>query len=354
MNIKTIIFTIASLAILGFIGWKLFANKKVVDARMEEITEISFAIPVKTSPVILEDISKKQMLTGVFEANESLSLIAETQGTVRKINVNEGDEISKNSIILKIDDASLQAQYVSAQAGYEKAQKDLMRFEKLKSTGAVSQQQIEEVALVVKNTEANLEAINQQLSFTYVKSPIKGFVNEVLVEEGEFVRSGDKVAEVINVDYLKFILKVSESDLSFVKEDQEVSIKTDIYPLNPFIGTVNHISYKADNSKKYEVTIILANDKAHPLRVGMFGKATFNVNDNKESITIPRRAVIGSLKDAQVYVIENGNASLRSIVVGTKLDDKVVVIQGLQPNESVVTSGQINLTDGKLIRIVNQ
>jgi len=355
MKSKKVIFIAVVLILCGFIGWKLFANKKVVDARTEEVVDVSFAIPVKAVKVISQDITKLQQLTGVFEAEESLSLISETQGTVRRVEVKEGDRVMKNDPLLKIDDASLQAQHTSAHASYEKAKKDLERYEKLETTGSVSKQQIEEVALAVRNEEANLEAINQQLRFTNVQSPISGFINQILVEEGEFVMSGTKVVEVINVSELKFTLMVSESDLSFVKEGLEVSISTDVHPLKSYLGKVGHISYKADASKKYKVIISVKNDKEFPLRAGMFGKATFSVGEEDNmSIVIPRRAVIGSLKDAQVYVISGNNASLRAITVGTKVNDKVVVLSGLNPNETVVTSGQINLTDGAEVRVVNQ
>ncbi|WP_421895360.1 efflux RND transporter periplasmic adaptor subunit [Marinoscillum sp.] len=355
MKSNKTIFIVVVLLLCGFIGWKLFANKKVVDARTEEVAAVSFAIPVKTSKVMAQDITKLQQLTGVFEAEESLSLISETQGTVRRVEVKEGDRVMKNDPILKIDDASLQAQYTSAVASYDKAKKDLERYQKLETTGSVSKQQIEEVALVVRNAEANLEAINQQLRFTNVKSPISGFINQILVEEGEFVMSGTKVVEVINVNELEFTLMVSESDLSFVKEGLEVSISTDVYPLKTFTGKVGHISYKADASKKYKVIVSVKNNKEFPLRAGMFGKATFSVGEeNNTSIVIPRRALIGSLKDARVYVVSGENASLRSITVGAKVDDKVVVLSGLEPGEAVVTSGQINLTDGAEVRVVNQ
>jgi RND family efflux transporter MFP subunit len=165
---------------------------------------------------------------------------------------------------------------------------------------------------------------------------------------------GTKVAEVLNVERLKFIILVSESDLNIMKEGSKVNIKTDAYPLNTYTGKVAHISYKADKSKKYKVTIEVSNDKNNPLRAGMFGKATFNENNQSQSaIVIPRRSVIGSLKDAQVYVVDGNKVTLKNITVGAKLDDGIVVLKGLKVGERVVTNGQINLKDGVEIRIAD-
>ncbi|MEQ8684785.1 MAG: efflux RND transporter periplasmic adaptor subunit [Imperialibacter sp.] len=354
MNYRKISFIGVCAVVAVFIGWKLFANKKVVDARELETTEVSFAIPVKTQSVRREDISSEQMLTGVFEANESISLVAESQGTVTKIAISEGDRVGKGTMVLKIGDASLQAQLTSSKGAYEKAAKDLERFKRLEATGAVSKQQIEEVALAVKNAEANIESINQQLRFTNLKSPISGLVNDVFVEEGEFVMPGTKVAEIISVDLLNFIINVSESDLNIVKEGREVEIMTDAYPLKSYKGKIEHISYKADDSRKYKVTILVVNDKTNPLRSGMFGKASFrSLAGGQDALVIPRRAIVGSLKDAKVYLVSGNKVVLRSIVVGAKLNDNLEVLKGLLENEVVVVSGQINLTDQAEIRVAN-
>lgn len=99
--------------------------------------------------------------------------------------------------------------------------------------------------------------------------------------------------------------------------------------------------------------IEVANSKEYPLKSGTFANVQIQLPTKPEAFYIPRQALLGSINDAKVYVAENGKASLKSIVVGSGNDQYLQVISGLNENDQVIVNGQINLADGKEIKIIN-
>jgi hypothetical protein len=81
----------------------------------------------------------------------------------------------------------------------------------------------------------------------------------------------------------------------------------------------------------------------------MYGRAAFTIGHEKPARVIQREALIGSVNDAKVYVLQDNIVKLRSIVIGRQFANKVEVLDGLSAGERVVVSGQINLSDGSKV-----
>ena len=99
----------------------------------------------------------------------------------------------------------------------------------------------------------------------------------------------------------------------------------------------------------YSMLVIIS---LNPLKAGMFGTVSFNSSSKGDKLFIPRDALLGSVKDAQVFVIENDIAHLRNIVVGNTFDKSLEVLKGLKAGETVVVNGQNNLVDNYRVTVV--
>ncbi len=353
MKTKNIIIIVVVLLIVA-IGYTLFNNKKEMNEMATAVPE-EFAIPVQTATVGEKTISNGLTATGEFAGWEEVTLVAESQGSIQYLKVEEGQKIRKGQIIAKVDAVSLSSQLSSANSAFAKAEKDVARYERLLEVGAVSQSALEDVRLQRENSRANIAQINQQLSFTTVKSPINGVVNKLMVEETSFVMPGNEIAEIVQVDRLKIIVNVAEDNLAKIKEDQLVDIKTDVYPLETFKGKVSNISVKADASRKFQVTIEVDNTEDNQLRAGLFAEVNFEALKSNETAAmfIPRESIVGSLQNPQVYIVQDSTVTLKKIKAGAVIDGNVAVLEGLQNGQVVVTKGIINLTEGTKVKITN-
>jgi RND family efflux transporter MFP subunit len=353
MKTKNIIIIVVIL-LIGAIGYTLFNNKKEMNEQASMVPE-EFAIPIQIATVGEKTVSNGLTATGEFKGWEEVMLVAESQGSIQYLKVEEGQKIRKGQVIAKVDAISLSSQLSGAQSAFAKAEKDVARYERLLKVGAISQSALEDTRIQMENARANIAQINQQLSFTVVKSPIDGVVNKLMVEETSFVMPGNEIAEIVQVDRLKIIVNVAEDNLSKIKEGQQVTIKTDVYPLETFEGKVSNISVKADASRKFQITIEVANRKDNQLRAGLFAEVNFDALKSNETAAmfIPREAIVGSLQNPSVYIVKDSTVTLQKIKVGSVINGDVAVLEGLQNGQQVVTKGIINLTNGTKVTITN-
>ena len=127
----------------------------------------------------------------------------------------------------------------------------------------------------------------------------------------------------------------------------------DVYPGVDLSGRITMIGAKADEAHTYPVEVTVSNSSDHPLRAGMFGRVQFTSIPHKSALMVPREAVVGSVKQAQVYVVNNGIAKLRDVVLGAEEGTSVEVISGLLEGDQVVVSGQNSLRDNVQVSVVS-
>jgi len=166
------------------------------------------------------------------------------------------------------------------------------------------------------------------------------------------VNHGTGIGNVVDISKLKVKVNVAENDAFTLTVGGTVSVTTDIYPGTVFTGRVASISAKGDEAHTYPVEIALANSREHPLKSGMFARVAFGHTGSAKGIVIPRDAIVGSVKDAQVYVVENDVARLRQIVVNAQIGTGVEVGGGLRAGEVVVVNGQNNLKDNTAVTVI--
>jgi membrane fusion protein, multidrug efflux system len=345
----------AFVALSGLIGFQLYANKKEINKRSTEVPQGITAMPVKVASAQVRNLDNSLRFTGSFEARKTLPLIAEAQGSITQLNIREGQTVGRGQVVARLDPTAIQSNLATATASYNNAVKNKERYERLVQAGAISQKQYEDVALNVENAKASLTGIQQQMKYTVVNSPMSGVIGEVKVEQGSFATMGMQLGTVVDISSLKMVVKVPEEDVIKLRKGQPVSIQTDVYPDHTFNGRVTLISVQADAGRKYNVEVEVKNNGEFPLKAGMFGTASLDAQqgDGGEKLFIPRKALVGSIKDAQVFVLSTNNkVALRKIEVQNTSGEDVIVLNGLTPNEKVITTGQINLQDGQEVRVV--
>jgi RND family efflux transporter MFP subunit len=195
----------------------------------------------------------------------------------------------------------------------------------------------------MKAAEAGFVVARRQLSDTNVKSPIAGVVTARPVNVGTRVKVGDVIANVVQIARLKTRIQVAERDVFKIAVGDVVTMTTDVYPDKIIAGTIATISDKSDAAHTFSVEVEFANPADAPLKAGMFARVHLDTKQTAALPAIPRAALTGSLRDPHVYVIENGIAKLRHVVVDDEVDGWLAVRSGLANGDAVVVSGQSNL-----------
>lgn len=347
---KTSILLLVSILILISIIAIIFLRKDTTNQPGEKLLYAD--IPVSTTSVKKMLLVNNISLVGVVNASNDVNVISEAQGLVIDAKVKVGDYVQAGTVLFQIDDVIMESNMASAEINYLKSKRDFERNETLYQENSISAAQLDLARLGMKAAESQLTLAKKQLSDTKIKAPISGTINKRIVDRGTMVNPGTPVANIVDVSTLKVLLNVSEKDAFQIKVGEQAEITTDVYPGIKFYGRIDNIASKSDEAHTYPVEVKLSNSISHPLKAGMFARVVFTSQDNEESLAIPRESLVGSIKDAYVYTIENKIAKLKNVVIGKTSSNYIEVISGLKENEVVVVNGQNNLSDNSKVVII--
>lgn len=343
-----IIGTIALLVVV--VGLILWHNKMQMQAKSK--ANVISSYPVSVATVAKEKLSETLSLVGTISANRDVAIISETQGRVVAVNANVGDFKSAGSLLVHVDDELKKAEFVKAEVNYERAKKDAERFKSLREEHAATDWQKENAWQAYKVAEAQYIRSRKEYRDSRISTPIAGVVTSRPVDVGTMVQPGMVVANVVDISKLKVKLNVAEQDVFKLKAGDPVEVTTDVYPGVQFTGKIATISSKGDESHTYPVEVTLANSKERPLKAGMFGRVNFVSMQARQVLSIPREALVGSVKNPEVFVVENNIAKRRSLVVGDVVGRNLAVVSGVREGEVIVVNGQNNLRDSVVVEIV--
>lgn len=349
-------FTVISTLVVavGVVLAILMTNRAESTAQSGNTIATAYSVSVVTANK--QDIAEKFSLVGTIAANNDVVILSETSGRIVKVNAEVGEYKPAGSVLVEVDDELKEAAFKTAQMTYDKAKKDLARYEALYKEGSIAESQIEQVRWNYQNAEAQYIIARRQYRDTKITTPISGIVTARPVNVGTMVQGAPQptvVANVVDISKLKVKINVAEKDVFKLNIGDGVEVSTDVYPGVSFEGRVSTISAKADDAHTYPVEVTLNNSTKYPLKAGMFGHVLFTPKANEKNIVIPREAIIGSVKDPKVYVVENDIAKIRPIVVGKELGTNIEVLSGITTGEVVVVNGQNNLKDNVAVTVRN-
>lgn len=227
-----------------------------------------------------------------------------------------------------------------------KLEKDLQRNDELFKGNAGTELSVINGKYDIENTRLQIEQVKQQIADGNIISPIGGIVTARKLTAGEFVNPGAVIATIVDDHNLKAVVFVNEKDVYQLRLGQRANITTDVFPNKAFAGTVKFISPKGDENHNYRVELQL---NSNELRAGTYVMVGFDLGGKAKVLQMPKLALVEGIKNPYVYVVNGNVASIRKITVGREIGENIEIISGLQAGDEVITSGQINLTDGSNI-----
>ncbi|HEY0273152.1 MAG TPA: efflux RND transporter periplasmic adaptor subunit [Chitinophaga sp.] len=351
---KILTWSVLVIAALALIVWKLNANKKENDAKTAFVKQSNTGdVPVLVAKVAQTDFSHGFSANGNFEPIRELTYASETSGRILKLLVDEGSVVKQGQQIARVDDQILSTDLEAARANIAQLKVDKERYESAFATGGVTQKQVDDARLQYNLAVSRLEAASRRVSDTYVKAPISGIINKKYVEQGAYLNPGDKMFDIVDVSKLKLSVSVPEAEVVTLKVGDPVKVTSNVYPETSYPAKITFIAAKSDNALNYPVEMEVTNVAGKPLKAGMYGSAHFGSATATPMILIPRSAFVGGVNSNQVYVLQGNTAKLKTVTAGRIYGEQVEIRGGLQVGETVITSGQINLTDGATVTVAS-
>lgn len=348
---KKVIGLIIILACGAGIFFKLKKNKEEAANKVQK-SEV-FTLPAVTVASISRDVLKSDVAAiGTVTPYKEVQLLSETAGRVLSINFDNGSHVSAGQTLAKVDDELRRTAVSMAEVNLEKAKKDQTRIDTLFQAAAVAQSQTEMVEVGVKGAETQLKVAQRQLKDTRITSPISGVISMKFIEKGSTLGPGAPIATITDISRLKVRVSIPEADAFRIRKGDRVMVTSDVYQDVKFYGTIKLIAPKGDEAHNFPVEIELNNSGSKQLKAGMFAKVSFTSVKAQNSLTVPREAVIGSVKMPQVFVVKDDIAKLRSITLNEGNGTMLPIKEGLAEGDIVVISGHNNLVDGAKVTVV--
>ncbi len=342
---KNIINILILIALVVVIIVKLSENKEIAEQRVYHYDPnqpiLVHSMPVKTQALVID-----RNYTGNFASEKDGKINAEVPGKIISIRVDEGDYVRKGQLLIKIDPTLLESKKRALDIKIKGFQDDVKRYTALVKADAVQAVKLEKAELGLKGAIEERQSVIEQIAKTNIRAPFSGHISHKFTELGSYAAPGMPLLELTDIAQLQFVINVSEEDLDLFDYNKSYPIQIDALPGQKTTGKLAMIASKANPSNDYPVKFDVKNTKDKSIKSGMFGNISIQKDFGENVIIIPATAVMGSEQNPKVYVIENGKAYLKSIVIAKHIGNNVIVKDGLKPGEVIVTSGFINLFDG--------
>src|SRR5574341_204377 len=313
-------------------------------------------MPVEVAEVAKGTVADRFAAVGTLEAVNAITVVSQIDAVVLEIPFEEGSLLTKGDLIAQLDDAQLQSKKDLAQALRDQKKISYDRVKALVEQKLAATQELDDVSAALKIAEADLALIQAQLSKTRIVAPFTGLVGTRRVSPGTFLRSGDPITDLAQIDELRLIFFAPERYLPELKPGAQVTVSTTAYPGYELKGRINVVEPVVDPStRSVKITARVGNSNLR-FRPGMSADVLAVLSERKNALIIPDEAIFAEGNQNLVYVIKPDSSVARTpVALGTRLAGTVEVLKGLEPGMKIVRAGHQKLFEGaKVFPVPNQ
>ena len=316
-----------------------------------------FSMPptaVEIVEVSVQNVADKFEAVGTIKANESITVVAEIDAAVTGLPFVEGGEIKRGELIAQLDDSQLSAEVARAEALRAQRQAFYDRIFAIVELKAGAPQDLDDAAAALKVAEANLALANARFAKTKVIAPFDGIIGSRRVSIGAFLRSGQAITDLANIDAIRVNFSAPERYISLLRKGAAVTVSTTAYPGYELKGTIIVIEPILDSATRSARIIARVENPGRKFRAGMSANVSVILSERSQALTIPNESVFASGNETFVFVVQPDSIVARvSIKLGTRSAEVVEVLQGLEPGMKVVRAGHQKLFEGAKVMPVS-
>jgi membrane fusion protein (multidrug efflux system) len=314
-------------------------------------------LPLSINAVVMkkQSLTDKTISTGTTIPDEEVDLSFESSGKIVSIHFNEGRHVKQGDLLAKINDQPLQAELKKLETQIPLAKERVFRQGTLLKKDAVSQEAYEQVTTELDKLMADIELVKAKILQTELRAPFDGIIGLRLVSEGAYATPATIVANLTKISPLKIEFSINESYVSEVADGTDIAF---------YMESASRMMQK-HNAKVYAVESKLALE-TRTLKVralypntneAILPGRTLSVEivrrEIRDALAVPSEAIIPEMGKNIVYLYKNGAAKAVEIITGLRTESYVQSLEGLQPGDTVITTGVMQLRTGMNVTIDN-
>lgn len=334
----------------------------------EEPVVSDAARPVKTLVVEAPDVGGVRNFPGRVDALQKAELAFRVPGTIKDLNVKEGDLVKEGEVLVTLDPTDFEIALKDAQASFDQAESDYERAKELVKDGFISRSDFDAKEAAWKNARAALDRTQQDLAYTELKASFPGTISQRYVQRFEEVQAKQPVLAMHDNSTLEVKVNVPESIILRMKPTEEgrpqpgrvpVTAAFESRPGKAFDLTLREVSTRADAATQtFEVTFTMPAPDDFLVFPGMTATVTADLSKVAmvdDLYLLPAAAVTADTGlDPVVWVVDEESMTVRQapVEVGRLAGSSIEVKGGLEPGNRVVVAGVGHLAEGMKVRLL--
>lgn len=308
-------------------------------------------------------------ITGSIQPERRADLRAEISSVVVQVFKENGEQVKKGDLLLRLDDTSIRDSVNSAQESerataqsLEQTQRQYERLKTLRASGMASAQSLEDAEIKRNNNASDLSAAKtrsvqarQQLQRTEIRAPFDGIIGERKVSNGDTAQVGKELIKVIDPASMRFEGLVSADAVSQVNVGQRVNFRINGYPGQNFTGVVKRINPEANAVTRQVEVLVSFSDNTQPKVTGLYAEGQIEAG-TLQTLMIPELALMRNGDKVIAWKVQGNNLHKTEIALGARDQRRgdFVVKSGLSDGDVLVRNPSTTLKDGQKVDTSNK
>jgi len=294
---------------------------------------------------------------GRVEARQTVDLAFQVGGQLAEFPYNEGQPVEAGSLVAQLDLEDFERAEREATVQLQQARTDLQRQQTLNERGIASQAALDSARTAYDLRAVALETARRNLGYATLEAPFDGLLSRQLAESFTVVSPGQPIARLHDVSELRVSIPISEDMIATLGRDDLVSViaRFPFLPGQAFqLEPRELVTEPNAATQTYRATLALPGDLPANILPGMTATVVAEFDrpeQTRPGVSIPLRAIsYASDGHPTVWVYEDGSVSRRRIQAGEVQGETVIVLDGIEVGERIVTAGVSALVEGMRVR----
>lgn len=327
-------------------------SKLIAANKAAEISQEKPPVNVVTVALSPTTITDRINLPGYIEPWTRLKLMAKIKGSITEVLVNDGDRVKKGDILARIEADDFRIAVERAEATYNLTKAEYSRDKSIYDKGVIPTAALDTNRTNMQRAKADYENAKLLLSRTSITSPMDGIIRRMDAKVGLQLSVGDPIAEILEIDRMKGVIGIPESDVTAVRKLENVDLTVQALGDRIITGKKHFLSPSPETTARlYNLELEIDNSGGEVL-AGMFVRADVVKKRIDDTLTVPFYSVISRNDEQYVYVEEEGVARKRNISLGIMEKWMVQVTSGLKPGDKLLIEGHRDVEDKQKIKII--
>ena len=309
-------------------------------------------VNVVTLEVTPGSIRDRMNLPGIVEPWVKFNIVAEIRGKVEDKRIEKGVPVKAGDVIAMIDPEDYKISLQAAKASYDTALASKNRLEKLYKEQLASRSQLDDITAQVEQFRAQMDSAALNLDRCVIRSPISGIINNLHIEKGQYVNVSDPIAEILQMDKVKVVVGIPESDVSALDAVNGFQVSFDALGGKTFSAEKYFLSKASDaQARLYNLELRIDNASGDILP-DMFARVEIVKKEKSHVLSVPLYAILPINNAQVVYVVENQTVRSRKVKTGIQEGWRIEITEGLASGDHVIVVGHRNVSDGQEVNVI--